>query len=546
MTELLRFEQMSVRFGTIQAVRALSVAVAPGEVAAVVGETGSGKSVAMLGALGLLPSRAHVGGRVLFQGQDLLALDRRSLDRIRGKAISIVFQEPQSALDPLFTVGAQIAAVLRFGGALGRRAATARAVDLLDEVGIADPARRARAYPHELSGGQRQRVAIAMAIACEPNLIIADEPTTALDATVAAKILDLLADLKARHGMTLVLISHDLGLVRRVADTVHVMEKGRLVESGPMAEVAHRPREAYTKKLLAADDLEQVAPRQGASETILEARNVAVRYMLRGGWFVRKRTFTAVDDVSLKVARGETLGLIGESGSGKSTFGRALIKLEPSTGAILFEGRDLQPLSKAAMRPLRHHLQIVFQDPFASLSPRRTVGAIVAEGLTIHAPTLSMEARMRRVEEALENVNLPADFAQRLPHELSGGQRQRVAIARALVLGPRLVVLDEPTSALDRSVQADVLALLRRLQAERGLAYLLITHDLVVVRAMASRLAVMKAGRIVEMGPTTDVLDTPREAYTRHLVEAAFGPAFEQSKEAQARKLDRPADDKVH
>ena len=522
-SELLRFESLGVCFGDVEAVRDLSLAVAAGETAAIVGESGSGKSVAMLAALGLLPRSAGVRGRVLFEGRDLLALDRPALDRIRGKAVSIIFQEPQSALDPLFPVGAQIAAVLRYGRGLTRREARARALALLEEVDIAEPARRARAYPHELSGGQRQRVAIAMAIACEPALVIADEPTTALDVTVAARILTLLAELKARRNMALILISHDLGLVRRVADSVHVMEKGRLVESGPTEVVTLRPREAYTLKLLAADELAPAAPGQPGAP-LLEAHDVGVRYPLRGGWFWQKRYFVAVEGVSLAIAEGETLGLIGESGSGKSTLGRALLKLEPSTGRFVYAGRDLAPLSKAAMRPLRRELQIVFQDPFSSLSPRRTVGAIVGEGLAIHTPDLSPAVRAEKIARAMADVGLPADFAERLPHALSGGQRQRVAIARAIVLEPRLIVLDEPTSALDRSIQAEVLALLARLQAERGLAYLLITHDLAVVRAMAGRLAVMRGGRIIETGATEDVMASPREAYTRSLVDAAFGP----------------------
>ena len=520
--DLVTFEHLGVRFGAVEALRDLSFSVAAGETAAIVGETGSGKSVAMLAALGLLPRGAQVTGSVRLAGQELVGLERKTLDRIRGKAVSIVFQEPQSALDPLYTVGAQIAAVLRFGRGLDRRTAFARAVALLDEVGIQEPERRARTYPHELSGGQRQRVAIAMAIACEPKLLIADEPTTALDATVAARILALLTELKARHGMALILISHDLGLVRRIADRVHVMEKGVLVESGAAAAVVARPQHAYTRKLLAAEALTPAPPPKDEAAPVLEARGLTVRYPLRGSWLGPRRWFTAVDDVSLVVPQGETLGLIGESGSGKSTLGRALVKLEASTGAIRFMGRELQPLSDAAMRPLRRELQIVFQDPFSSLSPRRNVGDIVGEGLAIHEPGLAAAERADRAAAALEEVGLPAAFGARLPHELSGGQRQRVAIARAIILSPRLVVLDEPTSALDRSVQADVLGLLRRLQAERGLSYLFITHDLAVVRAMASRVAVMKDGRIVETGPTAAVMTRPADAYTARLVGAAL------------------------
>ncbi len=525
---LLRFDRLAVRFQAVEAVRDLSLTVASGETAAIVGESGSGKSVAMLAALGLLPGAAAVSGSVRFAGRELIELDRRGLDRIRGKTLSIVFQEPQSALDPLFTVGSQVGAVLRNGRGLGRGAAMARAIELLDETGLDEPARRARAYPHELSGGQRQRVAIAMAMACEPRLLIADEPTTALDVTVAARILDLLAELKTRHAMALILISHDLGLVRRVADTVHVMERGHLVESGPVGVVTRHPRDPYTIKLLAADKLPPAAPRSpvtASSDPLLQADDLRVRYRLRGGILPgRTRWFTALDGVSLKLDRGETLGVIGESGSGKSTLGRAVLRLEPATGSLRYAGRDLQALPAAELRPLRRDLQIVFQDPFSSLSPRLALGDIVGEGLRIHEPACGARERAERAIAALREVGLPAAFATRRPHELSGGQRQRVAIARAMILSPRLVVLDEPTSALDRSVQADVIALLRRLQDERGLSYLFITHDLAVVRSLATRLAVMQRGHIVETGPASEILGKPRHAYTAQLTAAAALP----------------------
>ena len=518
MSPLLVLDRLAVRFGAVEAIRGLDLTVAPGETAALVGETGSGKSVAMLATLGLLPHGAIVSGSARFERRELLGLDRRKLDRIRGRDVAIVFQEPQSALDPLFSVGSQIAAVLRHSQSLSRRAAWNRACELLDETGIVEPARRLRSYPHELSGGQRQRVAIAMALACEPKLLIADEPTTALDVTVAARILELLATLKARHGMALVLISHDLAIVRRVADTIHVMEKGVLVESGPAAAIMGAAKHPYTCRLLAADRLPAVEPDTKATERLLAAEGLTVIYPLRGGW---RRSFTAVDRVDLEIGRGETLALIGESGSGKSTLGRALLRLTPSSGRISFEGHDLQALSAKALLPLRRDLQIVFQDPFSSLSPRLRVGEIVAEGLSVHNPELSRAARFARAASALEEVGLAAAFAARRPHALSGGQRQRVAIARAMILSPKLVVLDEPTSALDRSVQADVLSLLRRLQRERGLSYLFITHDLAVVRAMATRVAVMKDGRIVEVGTTSQVLRAPRDAYTATLVAAA-------------------------
>ena len=523
---LLAIDSLGVRFGDTVALRKLDLAVAPGETVAIVGETGSGKSVAMLATLGLLPPGAKVTGSARFEGEELLGLDRKRLDAIRGQRIAIVFQEPQSALDPLFTVGSQIVAVLRHrrrpGAGIGRRAAWTRVEELLHETGIDEPARRARAYPHELSGGQRQRVAIAMALACEPALLIADEPTAALDVTIAARILELLANLKARRGMALVLISHDLAMVRRVADSIHVMEKGELVESGPARQIAETPKHPYTRRLLAADRLPTVAeaPRQ-APEPLLAATGLTVRYPLRGGW--RRRWFTAVDHVDLAIGRGETLALIGESGSGKSTLGRAILRLTPSSGRLGFEGHDLAALDQTALRPLRRDLQIVFQDPFSSLSPRLTVGEIVAEGLAVHEPGLSRSTRTSRAIDALTEVGLSAAYATRRPHQLSGGQRQRVAIARAMILAPKLVVLDEPTSALDRSVQADVLSLLRRLQADRGVAYLFITHDLALVRAIATRVAVMKGGMIVEAGSAREVLERPRAPYTAALVAAAFG-----------------------
>lgn len=518
--EILRFDRLGVRFGGTAAVCDFSLGVKPGETAAIVGETGSGKSVAMLAALGLLPEAACVTGQVYFDGQPLIGLMRQKLDRIRGKAVSIVFQEPQSALDPLSPVGAQIAAIARHGLGLSRRQAFARATELLDQVGLPDPCGRARNYPHELSGGQRQRVAIAMAIACEPRVLIADEPTTALDATVAAKILALLAALKARLGMALILISHDLGLVRRIADSIHVMEKGHLVESGPAAGVMNNASQPYTRMLLAARFLRR--EQAGVSgPPLLEAKGLSVAYPVRRRLFEKKRFILAADHIDLTIGAGETLALIGESGSGKSTVGRALLRLEPARGAVTYAGRDLMRLPPRALLPLRRELQIVFQDPFSSLSPRRTVGEIVAEGLEIHAPGLSRAERLAQAARMLEETGLSGDFLGRRPHELSGGQRQRVAIARALILKPRLVVLDEPTSALDRPVEAGVLALLQNLQQSRGLSYLFITHDLMVARAIATRVAVMKSGRIVETGPVDVVLTQPRESYTRALVASA-------------------------
>ncbi len=491
--------------------------------AALVGESGSGKSQMALAALRLLPPPALASGSIIFEGEDLLALPPRRLDAIRGRRIAFVFQEPMSALDPLFTVGAQLGAVLRLRAGFSRRASASRATELFDLVGIAEPERRLHAYPHELSGGQRQRVAIAMAIACRPDVLIADEPTTALDVTVAAKILDLLMELKRRLGMAMIFISHDLGLVRRFADTIHVMRRGEIVESGPAAGVISAPKHEYTRLLLAAFPRPREPRAAHGAPELLAAKGVSVCYRLRGGWLAGKRAFKAVDGVSLVLREGRTLGLVGESGSGKSTLARALLKLTPASGVIRFAHRDLTPLNAARMRPLRRSMQLVFQDPYASLSPRLRIGDIVGEGLRVHEPSMTRAERDKRAARALEEVMLDPDLRRRFPHELSGGQRQRVAIARAMILKPRLVVLDEPTSALDRSVQIGVLALLRDLQDAHGLSYIFISHDLAVIRALADEIAVMKDGRIVEQGEARRIMEEPREAYTRALIAAAFG-----------------------
>jgi ABC-type microcin C transport system duplicated ATPase subunit YejF len=492
-----------------------------GETAAIVGESGSGKSQTVLAALRLLPRQALTSGSVTFEDAELLALPQRRLDALLGRRIAMVFQEPMSALDPLFTVGAQIGAVLRLKAGLPRRAAKARAKELLDRVGIAEPERRLQAYPHELSGGQRQRVAIAMAIACNPDLLIADEPTTALDVTVAAKILDLLAKLKQSLGMAMIFISHDLGLVRQIADTIHVMREGEIVESGPVRAIFANPRHDYTRMLL--ESMPHARPRASTDmPVLLRAENIGVRFALRGGLFGTKRMFTAVDGVSLCLNQGRTLGLVGESGSGKSTLARALLKLVPASGMISFDGRDLTRLDRATMRPLRRSMQLVFQDPYGSLSPSMRVSDIVTEGLRVHDPAISRRERDRRAALALEEVLLDPDLRHRFPQELSGGQRQRVAIARAMILKPRLVVLDEPTSALDRTVQSGILALLEDLQEAHGLTYVLISHDLAVIRAAANEIAVMKDGRIIEQGLTQKIVEHPREPYTKALLAAAF------------------------
>jgi len=542
---LLAFDSLSIAYAGQTVVRDMSLCVKRGETAALVGESGSGKSQSAFAALRILPPNARVSGRILFEGQDLLTLSRQKLNALRGKRIALIFQEPMSALDPLYPVGEQIGAVLRHHLGLGRKAAFARACDLLDEVGIRAPKQKAHAYPHELSGGQRQRVAIAMAISCEPALLIADEPTTALDVTLAARILDLITELKQRHGMALLFISHDLGLVSRVADRVHVMHNGEIVESGAAKAILREPRHAYTKLLIgAATPLRgaEVQQRQAAAEPaiLIEASDLTVHFSQRGGSIFplpfrltslpfprREKTAQSapnyiLDHVSLALRTGETFGLVGESGSGKSTFARALMRLVPATGAIVFDGRNLLDLDARAMRPLRRDMQMVFQDPYQALSPRMRIGAIVTEGLMIHEAGLDKKALDIRAAKALEEVKLDPLMRHRFPHECSGGQRQRIAIARAMILRPKLLLLDEPTSALDRSVQADILALLKDLQERFGLTYLFISHDFGAIRAMAHRIGVMQAGRLIETGPAEMLLTHPQDEYTKALIAAAF------------------------
>ena len=518
---LLRLDDLRVRFGDAEVISGISLAVEKGETVALVGESGSGKSLAMLAVLGLLPPGATASGSVKFAGCELLGAPPAELDRFRGKRIAIVFQEPMSALDPLYSVGAQIGTILRLRAGVPRDKIRPRVLELLDLVGIAEPQRRINAYPHELSGGQRQRVAIAMALAAQPDVLICDEPTTALDVTVAARILDILAELKARFGMAMIFISHDLGLVHRIADRVCVMRKGVIVEAGPAREVVAAPRDDYTKSLVAAVPPHHAQERSGPGEVLLEARHVSVKFPLRGGLFERRREITAVNDVSLVLRRGRTLGLVGESGSGKTTLGRALLRLVAASGSVTFDGRELTRLDQARLRPLRRSMQIVFQDPYGSLSPRLRVGDIVSEGLRIHAPHLTAAERDARAAAALVEVGLDPAARRRFPAEFSGGQRQRIAIARAIILAPELVVLDEPTSALDRAVAAEILALLQRLQDAHRLSYVFITHDLAVIRAMADEIVVMKDGRLVEQGPAAELLARPRADYTRQLLAAA-------------------------
>ncbi|MFL5118912.1 MAG: ABC transporter ATP-binding protein [Microvirga sp.] len=524
---LLSLRGLDVRFrtgdGVLHAVKGVDLDVAPGETVAIVGESGSGKSQTAHAVMGLLSANGWAEGSVRYRGTELIGLAPAALNRIRGAKIAMIFQEPMTSLDPLYRVGDQIALPLIAHRGLSRRQARTRAVELLDLVRIADPKRRLASYPHELSGGQRQRVMIAMAIANDPDLLIADEATTALDVTVQARILALLADLKSRLGMAMVFITHDLGIVRRLASRTYVMRDGEVVESGETPEIFARPRHADTRRLIEAEPRGRKAPPAPDAPVVLEARDMRVTFALRGGLFGRGRhAIRAVDGVDLTVRAGETVGVVGESGSGKSTLGRAVLKLVPAAGLVRFEDRSLAPLDRAAMRPLRRRLQIVFQDPYGSLSPRMTAGEIVTEGLLVHEPAISRRERDRRAAQAFAEVRLDPAGRNRFPHEFSGGQRQRIAIARAMILHPRLVVLDEPTSALDRSVQKDIVELLRDLQSAHGLAYVFISHDLAVVRAVSDRILVMKDGRVVESGPAEQILEAPGEPYTRELVAAAF------------------------
>ena len=507
------------------AVDGVSFEVPEGKTLGLVGESGSGKSVSALSVLGLLPYPAafHNSGRIMFDGDDIMGADTRVLQRLRGNDISMIFQEPMSSLNPLHDIEKQISEVIQLHRGLSRKAARDETCALLERVGIPDPESRLGALPHELSGGQRQRVMIAMALANRPRLLIADEPTTALDVTIQKQILDLLRDLQRENGMAILLITHDLGVVRKMADRICVMQQGQIVENDESHAIFEKPAHAYTKKLIAAEPSGAPEPLKANPPEIVSGENVKVWFPIRQGLLRRAQTHVkAVNDISLTVRRGETLGIVGESGSGKTTLGRAMIGLQRAEGSITINGTNLSGASPAARRAMRKHMQIVFQDPYGALSPRLPVADIIGEGLAIHEPELTSAVRMARVRDILEDVELDPDIAGRYPHEFSGGQRQRIAIARALVLNPEFIILDEPTSALDRSVQAQIIELLRRLQAERGLTYLFISHDLKVVRALAHRVLVMQNGVAVELGPTQQIFEAPASPYTKTLIEAAF------------------------
>ncbi|CAN7368257.1 ABC transporter ATP-binding protein [Mesorhizobium caraganae] len=524
---ILSVKDLRVRFrtldGAVEAVKGINIHVNAGETVAVVGESGSGKSQTMMAAMSLLASNGEATGHVDYRGRNLLTLSKSDLNKVRGAKISMIFQEPMTSLDPLYSIGNQLIEPIRKHRGLNAAEAREEALKLLRLVHIPDPERRMKSYPHEMSGGQRQRVMIAMALANDPDILIADEPTTALDVTIQAQILVLLAELQRKLGMAIVFITHDLGIVRRFADRVYVMRYGEVVEEGEAEALFANPQHAYTKMLLAAEPTGTKAPPPANAPVLLEGRNVEVTFKIGGGFLAGEPLMLrAVDHISIRLKRNQTIGIVGESGSGKSTLGRALLRLLPSDGVIRFGDRDISTADRQAMRPLRREMQLVFQDPFGSLSPRMTVGQVITEGLLVHEPNLSGKQRDQRAVEALLEVGLDPNARNRYPHEFSGGQRQRIAIARAMILKPKLVVLDEPTSALDRSVQKQIVELLRKLQADHELSYLFISHDLAVVRAMADYIIVMKQGKIVEEGPTEEIFSNPQAAYTQTLMSAAI------------------------
>jgi microcin C transport system ATP-binding protein len=526
---LLQIRGLDVSFtsgdGVTPAVKGASFDIERGKTMALVGESGSGKSVTALSILQLLPYpvASHPNGSILFNGEEILGAPVRRLREVRGNHISMIFQEPITSLNPLHSIGRQVAEAIMLHRKLPKKEAWRRAEDLFEMVALGETAKRLKACPHEFSGGQRQRVMIAMALACEPDLLIADEPTTALDVMVQAEILKLLNDLQVRLGMAMLMITHDLNIVRHMADDVCVMNGGEIVEAGTTAQIFESPQHSYTQHLLSAepkgDPLEVVA----AAKEVITCDDLKVHFPIKAG--VMRRIVghvKAVDGVTISVRAGQTVGVVGESGSGKTTLAMALLRLQQSVGPINFEGADIQGLDIKHMRPLRQRMQIVFQDPYGSLSPRLSIGQIVEEGLKVHNPDMSREDRRDLIGQTLEEVGIDPGSQGRYPHEFSGGQRQRVSIARALVLKPRLIVLDEPTSALDMSVQAQIIDLLRDLQRHHGLAYLFISHDLKVIRAISHEVVVLRAGKVMEQGSAKQIFDAPRNDYTKALMAAAF------------------------
>jgi microcin C transport system ATP-binding protein len=532
---LVDVRNLSVRFRSagapVDAVKGVSFNIAKGEIVALVGESGSGKTVSALSIMKLLPYPAtqHPTGEILFEGRDFLKAPESVMRDIRGENISIIFQEPMTSLNPLHTIRKQVGEVMKLHHGLDDATVRERVLELLRKVGLTEPEKRLNAYPHQLSGGQRQRVMIAMALANKPDLLIADEPTTALDVTIQAQILELLKSLQAETGMAMLLITHDLGIVRHMANRVYVMNAGLVVEEGKTEDIFRNPQHPYTRHLLSAEPKGQPPKPNPSAPVVLETENLKVWFPIKKGMLRRTVDYIkAVDGLSLKLRAGETLAVVGESGSGKTTLGLALLRLISSKGPIAYVGNRIDQLNSRAMRPLRKEMQVVFQDPYGSLSPRLSVSQIIEEGLTIQQPNLTAEERRARVGAALKEVGLDPEEQDRYPHEFSGGQRQRIAIARAMVLEPKFVLLDEPTSALDMSVQAQIVDLLRDLQKRHDLAYLFISHDLKVVRALSNYVVVLKNGKVVEEGPSDAVFANPQHAYTKALLAAAFDLKVEQ------------------
>ncbi len=526
---LLEIEDLSVVFdtpsGAVEAVKHVSFNIDKGETVALVGESGSGKSVTALSIMQLLPypKARHPNGSIRFQDEELIGANKETLSRIRGDRVGIIFQEPMTSLNPLHVVEKQINETLILHKGMTPEQARARTLELLNLVRIREPEKRLKAYPHQLSGGQRQRVMIAMALANEPDILIADEPTTALDVTIQAQILNLLGDLQNELGMAMLLITHDLGIVEKVSDRVYVMKAGEIVEAGQTEQIFSAPEQPYTRMLLESEPSGKPLTTDADNPVVLQGKNIRVWFPIKKG--ILRRTVDhvkAVDDVNVEIREGHTVGVVGESGSGKTTLALALLRLIESTGEIVFQGQDIQGVKGSELKPLRQQMQIVFQDPYGSLSPRLSISQIIEEGLIAHDLVGSEEQREAMVIEALQEVGLDPDTRHRYPHEFSGGQRQRIAIARAMILKPKLVVLDEPTSALDRSVQAQIVDLLRELQQQHQLAYMFISHDLKVVRALSDELIVLRAGKVVEQGNSDTIFSNPMEPYTQALISAAF------------------------
>lgn len=528
---LLEVQNLEVKFATedglVSAVNGISFELERGETLALVGESGSGKSVTSMSIMRLLPeniTRYSKDSKIIFDGVSILDAPLDQLRKLRGKRLGMIFQEPMTSLNPYLTIGSQlIEAAITHDSSISKQTAEKNAVELLTKVGIREPERRLRQYPHEFSGGQLQRIMIAMALTNKPDLLIADEPTTALDVTIQAEILDLLRALQAEMGMAIIFITHDLGLAEHYSDKVCVMRQGEIVERGEIKQVFNSPAHEYTVELINSTPKGMKEPVPADAKVILDAQDVKVNFVLETSWFGKpKKVFEAVKGISIQVKEGETLGIVGESGSGKSTLGKAIMQMLPYAGKISFDGKDLGSLSKAEARALKAKRQIVFQDPYGSLSPRLTIGDIIAEPLTVHEPNLSKAERTERVMAMLDEVAMPRSAINRYPHEFSGGQRQRIAIARAMILNPKFVLLDEPTSALDRSVQVKVVELLRNLQKKYGLTYLFISHDLAIVRAMSNNVIVMQQGEVVEYGDAEQIFHNPQQEYTKKLLDATF------------------------